>query len=137
MQLTGELYEQVLRAIRPDRRRTNEARRLARVSVAFVLELRRVDPAAPEGMSGALRVRVRDLSPTGIGFISEAEFRAGERVVLHLPREGSTPLRIASVVRFCFMVGHRLWRVGVHFVEDSQGTDYTRRAAQVPNAVPT
>ncbi len=134
MQLTGELYRQVLEAIRPARRRTNDARRLARVGVALRVELH---CCGATGSRTTLAVRLRDVSPTGIGFICEEPLRVGERIIAHLPRESLKPLLIFAVVKFCKRVDHRIHHVGAHFVADSDGTDYTRRAIEVRNAVPT
>lgn len=134
MELTADLYEQVIRAIRPGPRRTNDARRLARVGVAFRLTLKRGrTPAA----GASIVVRLRDLSPTGVGLIASQPLKYGERIVAQLPRAAELPLEILGEVRFCTQVEERLWHLGVHFVADNQGTDYTRRAIDVRNAVPT
>lgn len=134
MTLTAELYEQVLQAIRPSRRRTNDARRLARVGVAFRLEIRRADPSesAPK-----LIVQMRDLSPTGFGFVSREPLGLGERIVAALPRASLERLLIVANVKFCKRIDHQIYHVGAQFVADSDGTDYTRRAVEVRNAVPT
>ena len=133
MQLTGELYEQVVRAIRSGPRRSNDGRRLARAGVGLaviILRGRKRERRVP--------VRVRDVSPTGLGFISTEPLATSEEVVIELERRGGAPpLHIIGRVQHCEHVAHRVHRVGVLFITDSNGTDYARRAAQVRNAIPS
>ena len=52
-------------------------------------------------------------------------------------RGGAPPLHIVGRVQHCEQVAHRVHRVGVLFITDSNGTDYARRASQVRNAIPS
>jgi hypothetical protein len=132
MHLTSELYEQVIRAIRCGPRVGHDARRLGRAGVGLIVHV----------IYGAkrrrLRVRVRDLSPTGIGFVSPEKIPAGERIVVELPRALADPIYVISNVRYCERISDRIHRIGALFLMDSTGTDYTPsfRACQVRNAVP-
>ena len=133
MQLTSELYEQVLRAIRAGPRRASDGRRLARAGVGLAVIVLR-----GRKRERRLGVRVRDVSPAGLGFISSEALATGEEVVVELERRGGAPpLHIVGRVQHCEHVAHRVHRVGVLFVTDSNGTDYARRASQVRNATPS
>jgi hypothetical protein len=133
MQLTGELYEQVVRAIRSGPRRSNDGRRLARAGVVLAVIILR-----GRKRERRVGVRVRDVSPTGLGFISTEPLTTGEEVVIELERRGGAPpLHIVGRVQHCEQVAHRVHRVGVLFITDSNGTDYARRASQARNAIPS
>jgi hypothetical protein len=132
MQLTSELYEQVLRAIHAGPRRASDGRRLARAGVGLAVIVLR-----GRKRERRLSVRVRDVSPTGLGFISGEALATGEEVVVELERRGAPPLHIVGRVQHCEQVAHRVHRVGVLFITDSNGTDYARRASQVRNAIPS
>ena len=132
MQLTSELYEQVLRAIRCGSRRANDGRRLARAGVGLAVVVLR-----GRKRERRVHVRVRDVSPTGIGFISSEPLTVGEELAVELLRKGEIPLHIFGRVQHVEQVAHRVHRVGVLFIADTNGTDYARRASQVRNAIPT
>ena len=132
MQLTSELYEQVLRAIRCGARRANDGRRLARAGVGLAVVVLR-----GRKRERRVTVRVRDVSPTGIGFISSEPLSVGEELAVELVRAGEPPLHIFGRVQHVEQVAHRVHRVGVLFIADSNGTDYARRASHVRNAIPS
>ena len=54
-----------------------------------------------------------------------------------LLRKGEIPLHIFGRVQHSEQVAHRVHRVGVLFIADTNGTDYARRASQVRNAIPS
>lgn len=132
MQLTSELYEQLLRAIRTGPKRVNDGRRLARAGVGLAVVVLR-----GRKRERRMTVRVRDVSPTGIGFICSDPLPLGEEVAVELARHGEAPLHIYGRVQHSEQVAHRVYRVGVLFIADSNGTDYARRAAHVRNAIPS
>ena len=74
----------------PDDRRRVSRRRFGRQAV--------VAPASGESESVVV---LREISASGVGFISELKMDDGQTFVIHLPTRSGTPVRVRCAVRHC------------------------------------
>ena len=62
-----------------------------------------------------VRVKVRDISASGVGFISHEHFEVGMPMASRLPRQSGDWLHIKMTVRRCVKVASGLYIVGATF----------------------
>jgi hypothetical protein len=115
MQLSAELYHQIVDALRSDTTRDRDKRTAPRVGLrAQVKVLPPLGVRAP-----AENLRCRNLSASGIGLMHNREMRSGSEFVVSLPATGlAAPVHIACIVVHCrklapdqFTIGARILRV--------------------------
>jgi hypothetical protein len=115
MELSAELFHQIVEALKSDSSRDRDKRSAPRVGLrAMVTVLPPLGVRAP-----AERVRCRNLSASGIGLMHSKEMRCGTEFVACLPAAGmSKPVHIGCVVVHCrklspdlFSIGGRIQRV--------------------------
>jgi hypothetical protein len=115
MQLATELFRQVMDGMNSNTQTTSphERRKEARVGVSCSLEL------TPQHVGGdarqAIRVKVRDISPSGMGFVTHRHMDAGSSLLCSLPRQGGVPVDVMMIVRHCTRIAADLYSVGVCF----------------------
>jgi hypothetical protein len=109
MQLSPELFEEILRFTRPDPH--EEMRKAPRIPLTATIV------AQQAGGGGDVRVRVRDMSPEGMGVMSTRPFDVGDRFVAILPRGTEPDVTVVCEVRHCTRVADAIYHVGVLFLD--------------------
>jgi hypothetical protein len=119
--LTGEWFENLIRSVNT-RETGDQRRRVPRIGVRFSAEMFQVDG---ERVLPAVSIRIRDISPLGLGFTHARRMRKGTRFIIQLPQEELAPLRILCEVRNCEMVADQVFTIGSEFLQiglKSQGS---------------
>ena len=130
MALTSQQFEMMASDMRSERKGGVDRRRHARAGVRVRLEVLPV----VNGVAGRpFAVFTRDLSKSGMSFLSDARFEAGSHVVWELPdADGGAPKRWGGVVRSCRRTAGEQWTVGVEFLKEPPAI--TSRAKSEPPA---
>ncbi|HVX83461.1 MAG TPA: PilZ domain-containing protein [Phycisphaerae bacterium] len=104
------ILEALDRGVRAD---AQNRRRIQRLNVRLTLQ------AIVIGTSGGapLRIHSRNLSRSGIGFVSRRLFRRGERLVIVLRVPGHAGKLLLAEVTFCRYVRRALYESGARFIE--------------------
>ena len=89
-----------------DQRRRPRAELLARATLI---------PLRESSQPGNLSVLIRNLSPTGLGFLHEQIMSLGEEFALVLPREGDTPAIVLCAVASWQPLARDLYSIGAQF----------------------
>ncbi|HWE92993.1 MAG TPA: PilZ domain-containing protein [Tepidisphaeraceae bacterium] len=72
-------------------------------------------PLSDQTNPGAVSVKVRDLSPSGIGFLHDRQMVLDEQFALLLPRDGDTPAVVLCTVAFWQPLARDLFAIGARF----------------------
>jgi hypothetical protein len=110
--LTGEWFEDLIRSVNT-RETGDQRRRVPRIGVRFSAEMFEVDG---ERVLPPVTIRIRDISPLGLGFSHNRRLRKGRRFIIQLPQEELAPLRILCEVKNCETVADQVYAVGAEFV---------------------
>ena len=113
MELSAELFHQIVEALKSDVSRDRDKRTTPRVGLrAMVTILPPLGVRAPSE-----RVRCRNLSATGIGLMHSRELRSGTEFVACLPAAGlANPVHIACTVVHCRKMSPELFSIGARIV---------------------
>ena len=111
--LTGEWFENLIRSVNT-RETGDQRRRVPRIGVRFSTEMFQVDG---DGVLPPVSIRIRDISPLGIGFTHTRRLRKGTRFIIQLPQEELAPLRILCEVKNCQMVADQVFTIGSEFLK--------------------
>jgi PilZ domain len=109
MRLSAETYETIVAALKSDSQREKNKRREPRVGVAGEAEFVTVDSA---GKRIAGTVRVRDVSPSGIGLLLSQQIAAKQRFVIQLYAANRDPLWLVCLAAYCRKVDGGVYSVG-------------------------
>ena len=120
MQLSADVYLQLVESLKTEPRRGREQRCAARVGVGGLLKVQLISGS---NLKPAIKVRLRDLSVDGIGLTTSNRLAAGARFLLALPRTGGGDLVMICEVRHCKKVADNVYNVGGKFVSDNAGDD--------------
>jgi hypothetical protein len=120
MQLSAETYLQLVQALKSEPRRGREQRGKARVGIGGPLSIQLVEGAK---LRAPVTVRLRDLSPEGIGITSAQALKSGTRFVVALPRLQGEALVLVCEVRHCDRVADGIYNVGAKFISDNTTDD--------------
>jgi hypothetical protein len=88
----------------------SDLRREQRVSVDAKVAVIHVDQS---GVEALVSVIARDLTPEGIGLLSQTPMSVGQSFVLYL--DDAEPSRITCRVRHCRIVGQNRYHIGASF----------------------
>jgi hypothetical protein len=110
--LTGEWFENLIRSVNT-RETGDQRRRVPRFGVRFSAEMFEVDG---DRVLPPVTIRIRDISPLGLGFSHNRRLRKGRRFIIQLPQEELAPLRILCEVKNCETVADQVYAVGAEFV---------------------
>jgi hypothetical protein len=115
MQLSAELFRSIVGSLSSDERSCarHEKRKEGRVGMRCTVEL--VPQVFDDSGQKTLRVCVRDISPSGMGFTEHNPMSVGTELVCLLPREDDTVAQICMIVRHCVRVARGLYNIGVSF----------------------
>ena len=115
MRLDSQQYEQVLGVLRTRVPPSgSEKRRTARVelnSQLIVMPIR--DGKCPEQVS----VLTRDISMEGIGLLTTAPLRKGQKFVTLLPRTATETVFVLTEAMYCGVVANGMFTIGCRFVK--------------------
>jgi hypothetical protein len=114
MNLSAEVFEQIIAKVKTDACTHDERRSTPRVGIraTATIYLLKDDAKAVD----ALAVTVRDISAGGIGLIHSAPIKVGARFLMRLARVMDKPLPLVCVVRHCrALAGSTLYAVGAEF----------------------
>ena len=105
MQLTAELFEELLSCVRADRKAAKDTRQTPRIELAATLVMQRLNV-------GQTNARVRDISANGICLVVPRPIPLRERIVVQLPRTRGTPLTLILETIRCEEVAD-----GIYYLE--------------------
>jgi hypothetical protein len=115
MQLSAEMFHQIILGLHSDEAtsKRHEKRREGRVGVRCKVEVIPIlfDDRGP----APIQVRVRDMSASGIGFLSDCPMEIGVDVICRMPRQDGTKTDLPMKVRHCLQVGRQLYSIGASF----------------------
>jgi hypothetical protein len=108
MQLTAEWFQAVVKGLRSDEKasRHHDKRKEGRVGVPCFVDL--VPVVFHDRGLKVLRVKVRDISPSGMGFISHTKLEVGNELVCKLPCENRPLIQVVMTVRHCLKISEEL-----------------------------
>jgi hypothetical protein len=114
MRLTAEMYDQILRGLKSDSHGGKDKRREPRVGMAGEADLVTV---GDDGKRAAGKVRVRDISATGVGLTFTRPMTKGQRFVIQLESSKGEPVWLVCLTVYCragigsFSIGGRIKQV--------------------------
>ena len=113
MNLSAELFQQIVDALKSDSSLERDKRTAPRVGLrAQVMVM-----AAPGSRATTERVRCRNLSASGIGLLHTRELRPGTEFVVCLAATGlAAPVHISCIVVHCHKQGSDLYSIGARII---------------------
>jgi hypothetical protein len=135
MRLSAEMFNEIVEALRSDRKGDRDKRIEPRVGMAGEANLVSI---RPDGKRIVSRVRVRDISRGGIGFCANTKFGKDQRIIIQLQSSHSEPIWLICIAAHCrrlevdrYAIGARIQQVmrseQVHRVEQELGRTAVRR----------
>jgi len=114
-QLSAELFSQIVMGLQSDERASarHGKRKEGRVGVSCSIQV--TPPLCDDNGPKTTRVKVRDISQSGIGFIAHMRMDVGLELECTLPRSDGTTVEIKLVVRHCVQVSKGLFGIGASF----------------------
>lgn len=114
MDLSAEQFAQIVMSlgIEPQEGAESDERRRPRAELDSQASL---IPLSDNTNPGAVSVTVRDLSPSGIGFLHDRQMVLDEQFALLLPRDGDTPAVVLCTVAFWQPLARDLFAIGARF----------------------
>jgi hypothetical protein len=120
MNLSADVYLQLVESLKTEPRRGREQRAAGRVGIGGQLKIQLVNGTS---LQPSMVVRLRDLSVDGIGITLARPIAAGARFLVALPRQSGDELVLVCEVRHCDKVAEGVYNVGGKFVSDNAGDD--------------
>ena len=108
MRMSAEMYEQIVAALKSDSHRDKDKRREPRVGLAGEVDYVTVE----EGKRIAGVVRVRDVSPSGIGLFFSRQIGKRQRFVVQLHGNDDEPMWLVCQAAYCRRVEGGSFSVG-------------------------
>lgn len=114
MDLSAEQFAQIVTSLdtEPQAQTGENQRRRPRAELDTQASL---IPLSDHSAPGAVSVKVRDLSPSGIGFLHDRRMGLDEQFALLLPRDGDTPAVVLCTVAFWQPLARNLFAIGARF----------------------
>jgi hypothetical protein len=115
MQLTAELYQQIVRALRSDKRTIQDRRRYPRVGLRARVNIIPLDSRRKPMESQC--VWVRDVSAGGFGLVVRQKLQPGQLFIVRLERRDEEPLSLLCDVVQSYAndrIGSRILRPLAH-----------------------
>jgi hypothetical protein len=121
MQLSAELFEEIVRTLHSDEKHSlrHEKRKEGRVGVRCSIEI--TPRIFDDSGQTTLRVKVRDISPSGMGFTNHDRMAIGLELICKLPCEHGHKLEVVMIVRHCVKISQGLYNVGASFDSSTWG----------------
>lgn len=116
MNLSAEVFEQIIAKVKTDACAHDERRNAPRVGIRATATVYLLKDES-KGVE-AIAVTVRDISAGGVGLIHTSPLKVGARFLMRLPRAMDKPLPLVCVVRHCRgLAGSTLYAVGAAFMK--------------------
>jgi PilZ domain len=138
MELSAELFEQTIRLFKGDGAAIKNQRRChPRVGIRCQIKIVPIKDGVP---AEPIEVWTRDISRTGIGIICSQKMRAGDRFVVHFPRESEeAPLGLVCTIKCCNQLTKGVYAIGAIFegmrvVKPEPATETTTTPSTTPAA---
>ena len=139
MRLSAEIFDQIVEALRSDRKGDRDKRLEPRVGMAGEAVLVSI---CDDGRQTSAPVRVRDVSRSGLGMIYSIRFAKDQRLIIQLQSLAGEPIWLICVAAYCrkieeghYAVGARIKQVmrpdEVHRMTDELGNHATRHLLDV------
>lgn len=113
MHLTGEWFESLIKSVNT-RATDDERRRVPRIGVRFTADMYQFEG---DRLLPPVQVRVRDISPLGIGFTHNHRLHSGQKLIIQLPQIEMEPLRILCEAKNCQVLSEQLFAIGAEFLQ--------------------
>jgi hypothetical protein len=115
MKLSAELFRSIVDTLKSDDHgpTRHEKRKEGRVGVRYSVDVTAI--ATDNSGHKTATVWVRDISPSGMGFVTAQPMKVGVRLVCRLPREDGSPVGIVMTVRQCRQLSKELYSIGASF----------------------
>jgi len=116
MELTAEIFQQIVSGLRSDERNSAKHgnRKEGRVGVRYWVDL--APPVGSGVRLNATKVMVRDLSPSGIGFACRDKLNVGLDMVCCLPNLAGSITEVPLRIQHCTQVAKNLYIIGARFI---------------------
>jgi hypothetical protein len=115
MRLSAELFQEISDALTSDRRSDRDKRREPRVGMAAEAVM---VTAMSDGRRKSQRVRIRDISQSGMGICFNKRFSKDQRFIIQLQSINGDPIWLVCVAAYCraaesdrFVIGGRIKQV--------------------------
>jgi hypothetical protein len=114
MRLSAEMFDQIVAALKSDSHRDKDKRREPRVGMAGEADLVTV---GENGKRAAGKVRVRDISASGIGIVFSQNLNKDQRFVIQLESAAGEPVWLVCLTAYCkkangnFSIGAKIKQV--------------------------
>src|SRR3954465_13697273 len=109
MRLSAEMFNEIVDALRSDRKGDRDQRIEPRVGMAGEATLVSI---CSDGKRQVSRVRIRDVSRSGIGFCTGTKFGKDQRVIIQLLSHGGDPIWLICVAAHCRRVETDRYSIG-------------------------
>lgn len=126
MNLSAELFNQIVEALRSDSARDRDKRTAPRVGLRAQVTVL----PAPGSRATVERIRCRNLSASGIGLLHTRQIAAGTEFVVRLAATGlAAPVHISCVVVHCNKQGPDMFSIGARIIRVLSSDEAARLAA--------
>src|SRR5882672_10694307 len=98
MRLSAEMFQQISEALTSDTRSDRDKRREPRVGMAGEAN---IVTLLPNGRRTTVKVRIRDISHSGIGAYYSKRFAKGQRFIVQLQSMIDEPIWLVCVTAYC------------------------------------
>jgi c-di-GMP-binding flagellar brake protein YcgR len=118
MVLSADVFDGILKCLKTEQQGANH-RKTPRISIRARVTM---IPIVNNAAAPAIQAWSRDISKTGIGFLSNTPLMVGQHVVLELQREDARPMRLLCEVLRKERVNDELFVIGAKFLSSISGS---------------
>lgn len=131
MRLSAEMFQEIVDALHSDVQRERDHRLEPRVGMAVEATLVSL---GPDGKRLASRVRIRDISRSGIGLYYPTRFAKAQRLVIQLHTHNEEPIWLICVTAYCRRVEQDRYAVGARIKQMLRPEQVRKVEAQLGRA---
>jgi hypothetical protein len=115
MQLTAEWFDQIVKSLRSDERNSSRhgLRKEGRVGVRCSVDV--IPRVFSDDGETVVRVKIRDISHSGIGFTSRVKMTLGHEMICRLPGDNNSTVEVPMTIRHCNRLAKGLFSIGAKF----------------------
>jgi hypothetical protein len=114
MTMPPEIIQRLRESVEPAAPQDEEHRIARRVAVGTTVTVT-VTPTDIYAARSAMKMRVSDFSPSGVGLLFGESISIGSEVTIHLPKRAGGTFKLRCTVCNCRSVADGVFRVGVRF----------------------
>jgi hypothetical protein len=133
MQLSAEMFRRIVDNLRTDERTCtrHEKRKEGRVGMRCAVNV--MPKIFDDKGQRTLQVKVRDISQSGMGFLTHEQMAVGLELICKLPCDDNTDVEVIMTVRHCVKISKGLYGIGTCFAHSKVET---AAGSKVKNAKP-